>query len=777
MRYFRAIPLVLASSVSFISVAAAQTGGAQAAASDVAVGEIVVTAQKREQSINKVGLSLQALSDGELQKRGITRPEDLAKAVPGFTFTPSPYATPVYTLRGVGLYDSALAAAPSVSVYLDEVPLAFPIMAKGATFDVERVEVLKGPQGTLYGQSSTGGAVNYIAAKPTADLQLGASATLNNFGGFEADGFISGPLSPTLGARVAVRTEQGGAWQKSSSRGDKLGDASYIAGRLILGWKPSDGVSFVFNANGYLDNSEPLAPSLIKVAPTNPALIAPGFDLSQPARGPRDADWPVGYPNRNNSFYQLSLRGDVEVADGVKLTSISSYQNADADEQLPFSGTPFPYQNILHFGFIKSFNQELRLSGDAGALNWIVGASYEHVKSDDHIRYDQRIVSNRVIIPGLPAYQDAHTSIAQKNETYAVFGNLDYQLTDRLSARAGLRYTHNKTTGTGCTFDDLPSNELGYLFEVIQASIKGGSFVPIAPGDCISLDANINPGPVPLRLTEGNLSWRLGLDYKLDNGTLLYGVVSRGYKQGILPNVAAVTADQYAPAVRERLDAYEVGIKAPIAGRALQVNASAFYYDYKDKQIRGTVLNAFGKLEREINVPKSRVFGLEAEVQMRPVPGLSASLGATYLDSKITSSISTIPGTSMTYNSDGAPLDAKGARIPFAPKYTAVGDAEYDWDIGGNTQALIGGGFVYHSADNGSLSTKAVPASEFRIKPYTLIDLRAGLQSADGKMRGTVWVRNVFNTLTWNTVFRTIDDYFRYQDRPRTFGVTVSYRP
>ena len=711
MTYFRAIPLILVSSVSFASIAAAQTAAPDAAADDAMVGEIVVTAQKREQSINKVGLSLQALSDSELQKRGISRPEDLAKAIPGFTFTPSPYATPVYTLRGVGLYDSGLAVAPSVSVYLDEVPLAFPIMAKGAPLDVERVEVLKGPQGTLYGQSSTGGAVNYIAAKPTDELKLGASATINNFGGIEADGFMSGPLSSTLGVRIAMRTEQGGAWQKSTSRDDELGNANYTTGRLILDWKPSDSISFLFNANGYLDDSEPLAPSLIKVAPTNPALIAPGFDLSTPASGPRDADWPEGYPNRNNSFYQFSLRGDIQLSDSVKLTSISSYQDADVDEQLPFSGTPFPYQNILHFGYVESFNQELRLSGDAGALNWIVGASYEHVKSDDHIRYDQRIVSNRVIIPGLPPYQDAHTSIAQKNETYAVFGNLDYQLTDRLSARAGLRYTHNKATGTGCTFDDLPSNELGYLFEVIQASVKGGSFVPIAPGDCISLDANVNPGPVALRLAEGNVSWRFGLDYQLDNGTLLYAVASRGYKQGILPNVAAVTADQYEPAVRERLDAYEVGVKAPLAGRALQVNASAFYYDYKDKQIRGTVLNAFGKLEREINVPKSRVFGLEAEVQARPIRGLNASLGATYLDSKITSSISTIAGTSLTYNSDGVELDAKGARIPFAPKYTVVADVEYDWDISADAQALIGGGLVHHSADNGSLSTKAVPAS------------------------------------------------------------------
>lgn len=775
MRSFQSISLLLACSASFASMASAQTA-AQAEGSDGAgSGDIVVTAQKREQSINSVGLSLQALGGAELQKRRIDSAADLVKAVPGFTFTPSPYATPVYTLRGVGLYDSGLAVAPSVSVYIDEVPLAYPIMTLGGALDLERVEVLKGPQGTLFGQSSTGGAVNYIAAKPTSTLKYGVKGSVNEFGQVDLEGFVSGPITSTLGTRLAVKTQAGGAWQRSTSRDDELGDARFLTGRLLFDWEPSEALKFSFNANGFIDRGDPLAPSLIKVAPTNPDLIAPGFDQSVPARRPRDADWPEGYPNRDNSFYQLALRGDLQLNDSVKLTSISSYQKAKADEQLPFSGTPFPYQNILHFGFVKSFNQELRLSGDTGSLNWLVGTSYEHVKSDDHIRYDQRIVSNRVIIPGLPAYQDAHTSVAQKNETYAFFGNLDYRVTDKLSVRAGLRYTHNKTTGTGCTFDDLPSNELGTLFEAIQTSIKG-SAVPIAPGDCVTLDDNANPGPVAMRLSEGNVSWRFGLDYKLDNGTLFYATASRGFKQGILPNVAAVQSAQFEPAVRERLDAYEIGVKAPVAGRALQVNASAFYYDYKDKQIRGTVLNAFGKLEREINVPQSRVFGLEAELQVRPIRGLNASLGATYLDSKITSSISTIPGTSETYNSDGVQLDAKGARIPFAPKYTAVGDAEYDWDIGGDTQALIGGGVVYHSADNGSLSTKAVPATEFRIRPYTAVDLRAGLQAADGRWRGTVWVSNLFNVLRWNTVFRTIDDYFRYQDRPRTVGVSISYR-
>lgn len=776
MSDIRGASLALLASTILTAPVFAQTLSADTG-DEVRLEEIVVTAQKRQQSINSVGLSLQALSGDDLLRRGIDGPEDLTKAVPGFTFTPSPYATPVYTLRGVGLYDSGLAVAPSVSVYVDEVPLALPIMAKGAALDIARVEVLKGPQGTLYGQSSTGGAVNYIAAKPTLDPALGGRASINHFGGLDAEAFVSGALSPTLGARLAVRTEQGGAWQKSTSRDDELGDANFLTGRLLLDWQPAESVQLSLNANGFIDRGDPLAPSLIKVSPFDPSLIAPGFAQSLPADGARDADWPAGYPDRENSFRQFALRGEVDLSDDARMTSISSYQKAKVDERLPFSGTPFPYQNLLHFGFVESVNQELRVSGKSGGLDWIAGASYEHVKSDDHIRYDQSIVSNRQPLAalGIPPYLDAHTAMEQKSETYAAFANIDYAFTDSLSARAGLRYTHNKSEGTGCSFDDLPSNELGLLVETLQAIFKSSLPAPrppvvrVLPGMCASMDDNFNPMAANLRLSEGNVSWRLGLDYKLDGGTLLYTVVSRGYKQGILPNVAALRVNQYEPAIRERLDAYEIGVKAPLFDRAVQFNSSAFYYRYKDKQIRGTQLDLLGKLEREINVPRSHVLGLEAELQMQPVRGLEATVGATYLDTEITRSFT-------TYNSDGVLLDAKGSRIPFAPKFQLVGDVEYAWDLSGSSQAFAGGGLVHHSADNSSLQTDAVPAPEFRIKPYTLVDLRLGLQDPDGRWRATVSVNNVFNTLTWNTVFRTIDDYFRYQDRPRTFALSVSYR-
>ena len=734
-----------------------------------AVGDIVVTAQKREQSINRVGLTIQAIGADELQNRGLRGPEDLVKAVPGFTFTPSPYSTPVYTLRGVGLYDSGLASTPSVSVYVDEVPLAFPIMTKGASLDVARVEVLKGPQGTLFGQSSTGGAVNYIAAKPTDVFAAGAYGSLNEFGEVDLEAFASGPLSDTLRARVAVRSTSGGAWQKSTSRDDELGDARFAQARLLLDWRPTDRLTISLNVNGFKDRSDPLAPSLIRVAPFDPTLIAPGFAQSRPAREPRDADWVEGFPRRDNDFYQGALRADLEVADGVTLTSISSYQRARVDERLPQSGTPFPYQNILHNGRVESFNQEVRLAGDTGGLNWLVGASYEHVKADDNLIYDQSIVSNRQPIPQIAPFLDVGNSLTQKSDTYAAFANLEYKIDDRLTVRGGLRYTNYRNDGRGCSYETLPSNELGTLFEVLQSAVKG-SFIPVEPFDCASLDDNFNPAAAQLRLREDNLSWRLGGDYRTEGGTLLYATASRGYKTGILPILAASRTSQYDPAGQERLDAYEVGIKAPLFGRRVQFNASAFFYDYKDKQIRGTVLDpVFGKLEREINVPKSRVLGLEAQLIAQPVRGLSLSIGGTYLDSAVR-------GGFETFNSDGVLIDARGSQLPFTPKVQIVGDAEYGFAVGGGRELFVGGAGTYHSSDNASLRNDDVPAREFRIKPYTIVDLRAGVQSVDGAWRASLFLNNAFDVLRWDTVFRLIDAYHRFQQRPRTAGVSLRVR-
>jgi hypothetical protein len=186
---------------------AAPPAAAPAAEEPAGVGDIVVTARKKQESSNSIGMSINALTGDTLAKQGILNTADLVKAVPGFNYTRSTYGTPVYTLRGVGFNETTLAAAPPVSVYVDEVPLPYSVMAQGAALDVQRVEVLKGPQGTLFGQNSTGGAINYIAAKPTKTLQAGADASFGRFDSFTGSAFLSGPITDTLRGRIAIRRD------------------------------------------------------------------------------------------------------------------------------------------------------------------------------------------------------------------------------------------------------------------------------------------------------------------------------------------------------------------------------------------------------------------------------------------------------------------------------------------------------------------------------------------------------------------------------------------
>jgi outer membrane receptor protein involved in Fe transport len=304
---------ILFTNATLAQVASSTEGSSS---STIGVDEIIVTAQKRSESINKVPMSITALTADSLSDRGINRPEDLQKVVPGFTYTETASGTPVYTLRGIGFYDSSIAAAPAVSIYADQIPYTTSSMARLGTYDLVRVEVLKGPQGTLFGANSTGGAVNYIAAQPTSTLQAGGSIEYSRFATFRGAGYISGPLGQTLEGRLAFQITQGGDWQKSATRGDTLGQRDQFAGRLLLNWNPADGVAFKLNLNGWRDRSDTQQPQLLAITTSNPAACDPANpvvcvrpDVAASPDNPtnaRTADWDPTYHYRRNDYFYLS---------------------------------------------------------------------------------------------------------------------------------------------------------------------------------------------------------------------------------------------------------------------------------------------------------------------------------------------------------------------------------------------------------------------------------------------------------------------------------------
>lgn len=745
------------------------------------VGEVIVTAQKRSQSVNSVGMTVATATGEVLATRGVTDVTDLAKVVTGFRAAPSNNLTPVYTLRGVGLYDSGLASSPTVSVYVDEVPLAFPIMTRAAGLDVERVEVLNGPQGTLFGQNSTGGAVNYIAAKPTKDFEAGLSATYSRFNKIDTTGFVSGPLTDDLTARLAVRAVDGGAWQYSLTRpGDKLGASRELQGRLLLDYRPTDRLKLSLSLTASSDNSDTMAGQLTNVAPVVPALAAPGLVGSPLApNDPRAADWTPGFKDRSNDrFYQAALRGEYALSDDLKLISVTSFAHQKVDKMLDQDGSAAFSAQVHPFGDINAFSQEVRLTGTTSNLTWIVGASYDHDRISDNFDYILTNNSTNQPIPTLPRFSEVLAATDQSVDTYAVFGNAEYRINDRLSAHIGLRYTDDNRIGVNCTSDPTSGQTLTNQFNALQelfsaTGLKTTPVVPSKPFSCLQFTPapDLTPsGPFKTSLHQDNVSWRVGLDYKLQQGTLLYVSTSRGYKAGVISPVAALSVTSNAPVKQERVDAYEAGFKAPLFDHRVQLNAAAFYYDYKDKQIRTRFFDpVFALLEKLANIPGSRIAGVEAELVARPIDGLDLSVSGTYLDAKVTKPF-------ISYNAQGAFGDFDGSKLPYTPRATLVGDAQYSWNISGGRKALVGASVTYNSEAQTTFATPALPETNYNMPAYTLLDLRAGISAADDSWRLLFWGRNVTNKFYITNIADANDSRYRYVGMPATYGVTLTLR-
>lgn len=765
---------VQVSSLAMAGVVHAQ----EAPGDEAAAPEIVVTAQKRAQSQNDVGMSITAESAATLAERNVVDAGDLVKIVSGFTAADSNQGTPVYTLRGVGLNDSGLSSVPSVAIYVDQIPLPYPVMTQAVGLDLERVEVLKGPQGTLFGQNSTGGAINYIAAKPTAGFSYGLGATVDSFGRTDASGFVSGPLSDTVRARLALRSVQGGAWQRHSTTGQKLGDERKLQGRLSVDVDASDRLDLHFTATAWQDKSDTQAGQLTAIwagGPSNsgiPGLIGgAGSPLfSQPVDGlkkdARAAAWNTDWPMRNDSkFWQIALAANYDLGNDLTLTSLTSYSDLKYSSYQDTDSTALSLLELRPFGTIKYFSQELRLAYDAGKVHALIGANYDH--SDVTDRIDYRFEGASIAyVPFLPLRLSAVQSSAdQTHKTLAAFGHLEYAVTDNLTAIGGIRYTNAKVNGAVCTRDTSANQAATTLL-----SFASGYTIP--PRGCYLINdiTGAAPGSRNVSLDENSTSFNVGLNYKLANRGLLYASFSRGYKGGVIPNISGTLQSQLDPAKQERLDAYEGGFKLPLFGRALQVNGAVFHYSYKDKQVRGRIfVPFFNLLEKLINVPSSRIFGQELSINARPVTGLTLSGSVTHLDSEIDKSF-------LTYNGSQLYGDIKGSRLPFTPEWSGNADAQYKWGISNSVDAYLGASVTFASKSNTTFQTATLPASQFDIPARALLDLRAGVTGADGTWTVEAFGTNVTDKYYYDTTYFSLDTITRSAGRPATWGLRVTLR-
>jgi len=754
------MPLTLIIALASVQGAHAQEAAAAPTIQEDSEGsqDIVVTAQKRSETLTSVPMSITAVGGDRLQKVGITSVADLTKIVPGFAFQPSEYGSPILTLRGVGLRDKAIAASPTVAVYVDQVPLPFSEMTRGTTLDLERVEVLKGPQGTLFGQNSTGGAINYIAAKPTDIFEGNASLTYGRFNELNGELVLSGPITDGLNGRIAVRTEQRDDWQRSKTRDDTLGSRNFTTGRLLLDWAPTSSLTVSANINGWVDKSDTPASQFVGVALALPAgrqTLVPYLNAQSPAPdNNRLADWDPGFSFRRDDYMiQGSLRVDWTVAPETTLTSISAYSKYRQESPIDTDGLAVKDFRLTIFGRIDSFSQELRLAGTAleSKLKWTIGANYESDKTKDSQLGDFE-ATNAVV--GAVNYDTFINENKSDIDAYAVFAGVDYDLTDELTLQGSIRYTHSKRKFAGCLRD---------YGGQLAAAINQLASAPITAGACVTLDPATFQG-VPIvtsTLSENNVPWRIGLSFKPSSDSNYYFNVTKGYKAGIYPTVPGLIPSQFEPIKQESILAYEIGFKKAFFGNKLRASGAAFYYDYTDKQILGYINTFLGNLPGLISIPKGEIKGAELQLDIRPLNGLSLTVGGTYIDSKV---VSDFIGNDPLQNA----VNFKGEAFPGAPKWQYSVDGQYEFPVSGSVNAFVGGTLSYRSAAQVAFGNHPL----FLVPGYSILDLRAGIET--GPWRLQLFGRNVTNKFYLTSVARNTDSIARVVGMPVTYGVTVS---
>jgi outer membrane receptor protein involved in Fe transport len=495
------------------------------------------------------------------------------------------------------------------------------------------------------------------------------------------------------------------------------------------------------------------------------------------------------------------------------LTSYAQFkqhQAADGDGMY-YVGFDVPQDD----GSLKSFNQELRLASDTTqALRWIVGANFE--KSKTYEEQTLRYFGNSNYSPGNLYINSSSDRLNQDIRNYAFFGDLEYRL-GRLTLKGSARYTNSRNNAVNLPFAKDGTSNLDKLFNIL-GGLSGFSFTPIGPGQSVML--NSTPASLPSGVTlnfptqsgnlglgvpgyaldaslkEHNVSWRVGLDYQATSDVLLYANVSRGYKAGSFPVLAPSQIVSALPVNQESVTAYEAGIKASFMDRKVQFNAAGFYNDYRNKQVKGKLYDfVFGTLDALVNVPKSRIWGAEAQLTVRPIEGLTIDGSATYLNSKVTKYYGYdiyggISNSNFVPGSPGNQEDLSGNPLPYTPKWSGAINVDYKRHLASGGAPFIGVTVNARSGQDAAIgggSTTLPTGPRYRIAdgvgpfPYTIasyatVDARLGYEAADGNWRVMLWGKNIFDKYYWNAVVPSSDSDGRLAGMPATYGVTFGFK-
>jgi iron complex outermembrane receptor protein len=734
---------------SFVVAAIVAPLGAHAADSGAQLDEVVVTAQKREQTVLDVPASVSSLDARALEMMDVTNIWDLTSRTANVRIdTTNGAINPRIFIRGLGTNDFNANSTAAVSLFVDEVVLANPTLQGMPAFDVDRVEVLRGPQGTLWGMNTTGGIVHVISKKPTDETDGYAKLSYGRYNEINAEGAYGGSLiDGTLSARAALLHQSRDGWLENLYDGRKYEKKRQSAGRLQLRWTPSEATDALFRFHARTYSGEPRQFQGVGARPGN--TNAAGTVL--PGNGRQMI------LDQTRTFIDASqFGGSVNVSwnlGSTVLTSITAYEEGDYEVLWDDDGAPQATENFYQRRpKVRQVTQEVRLaSAQPDALDWIVGVYYLDDKIDKAL---ETYVNYRTGLFGAGCPEDCSqsTTLTQENTSYAVFGNVDYDLMDALTLSVGVRYTKDDK--------EIFLTDVGYVPSPIDP------FNPdlARPGTLFNFQA-----PVSKDDSWSKVTWNAALRYELSDTASVFGRVARGYRAGNF-NGGAAFGSPVSTVEPETLTSYEVGIKSELMDRRVRLSATAYKYDYEDIQIfRVVTTGGAGVINVLSNAPKGEVLGGEIEVDARLTEGLTASASIGYADTEFTESfLVDIPGPRP------GSIDAKGNRFPRSPKTTAQLGLQYDFTLGNSGGAFAYTGWAYQGKIYMNPINADVPEGLGLVQDgYWMGEARVGYSTPGDRFEVTAWVRNITDEIAkttsfgpfagmWGTVFT----------EPRMYGVT-----
>ena len=706
--------------------------------SSVGVEEIVVTAQRRSERLQNVPVAVTAASAARLEAAGISNTQELSFITPGLSLPQTGGYTQPH-IRGVGSNTNGPGLEPPVATYIDGVYIAAAPAALLTLNNVDRIEVLKGPQGTLFGRNATGGLIQVVTKDPKQDPSMAVNLSYANYQDVTADAYVTGGILPNLAADLAVRYEnQNKGWGTNLATGNPTGNLPHdFAARSKFLWDISADTQIRL-AVDYEDRiSRRDAQHLGGQYPGT--FDNPFFGGPFPKGGIYDIDSTVDQENTLKSG-GASLQINQNVGDHLAVQSITAYRKSRYDFLLDLDGTPANLISLFGRAKDQQFSQELQVSTrDTGPLK-LVGGLFFYFADDRWepllIRFGPSVVSPVPNVPTTIVTQDR-----ERTDSLAGYAQATYEIFAGTNLTLGGRYTYERKRIDGT---------LG--FQVAGATVSSASIPDPALG-------------IPSSVNFRNFSYRVALDHKFGSDILGYVSYNTGFKSGGY-NLAVPSNPPYLP---EKIGAAEVGLKTEFFNHHLRINGAAYHYSYTNIQVGRYIDNN----ESIFNGARARVYGADVDAEVVLTRGLSLNGGFAYTNAKFTSfpgADSIVPVAGCTPPPGGVcPVDARGRRLPFAPTTT--------FNLGGDYKVQLGVGTFALSATYFRTSSYFSNPDNVAFQPaYDLVTASLSWTDNTDHLSIKVWAKNIGNTIYTTGLAEASYGEVKSFGAPRTYGVTLGYK-